>query len=111
MVLSQPGAGDSLSETIRVISRCQADRDLRVFLSDKVFAAGEYEGTAWRENESCNHCRGLILTKQFLSFTSFFNLFEKSRKIWLRKAHVWRGHAVMLDIGRNMFVMRKICSQ
>src|SRR5215211_7123198 len=108
MVLSQPGAGDSLSETIRVISRCQADRDpfppssesfetigdwkrpkispdyssfdvggdqgragrdLRVFLSDKVFAAGEYEGTAWRENESCNHCRGLILTKQFLSFT------------------------------------------
>src|SRR5688572_8363113 len=88
MVVSQPGAGDSLSKTLRVVFRSETDRDslppssksfetpvdwkrpevssdhasfdvggdqggagrdLRVLLSNQVFAAGEYEDTAWRE--------------------------------------------------------------
>ena len=42
----------------------------------------------------------LFLGKQGL------NLHNQRRQVWLKEAHVGRWNAVLLDVGRNMLVMR-----
>ncbi len=43
--------------------------------------------------------------KQHLCLADFIDLLKKCRKIGLSETHVWRGDAMMLDVGRGVFMV------
>ena len=43
--------------------------------------------------------------KRLLGFTGFFNFLNERSKIGLSETHVWRRDTMMLDVGREVFVV------
>ena len=46
-----------------------------------------------------------------LCLADFIDLLNESRKIGLSETHVWRGDAMMLDVGRGVFMVGHSRSQ